>query len=162
MRALSPPPRRAARGRVGNTTAVAVPGGTQSGSSSRSGAYFRTVFSSGALFAHAGAPRRFRFLFLIIIISFPTIFPLAHIVSRRVLLTHTRAHTLLISLSFSLYFSPKLFTVLSVNPRKKINFFGFFHVPTCTSVYIIFFFPSRNPSSSSSLHTFEIRVERQK
>jgi len=32
-------------------------------SSSRSGAFFRTVFSSGALFAHAGAPRRFQFFF---------------------------------------------------------------------------------------------------
>lgn len=35
----------------------------QSGSSSRSGAFFRTVFSSGALFAHAGARDAFGFFF---------------------------------------------------------------------------------------------------
>jgi len=45
-------PECAGRG-VGNTSESRV---AQSGSSSRSGAFSRTVFSSGALFAHAGAP----------------------------------------------------------------------------------------------------------
>jgi len=66
-------------GRVGNTTLLQSRV-AQSGSSSRSGAFFRTVFSSGALFAHAGAPRRFQFFFfsLLSFRRFPLYFSSLH------------------------------------------------------------------------------------
>lgn len=59
-------------GRVGNTT---VPGGTKWFFLALGG-IFRTVFSSGALFAHAGAPWRFQFFFLLLF-RFPLFLSLA-------------------------------------------------------------------------------------
>lgn len=64
-------------GRVGNTTLLESRV-AQSGSSSRSGAFFRTVFSSGALFVHAGAPRRFQFFSLLSFRRFPLHFSSLH------------------------------------------------------------------------------------